>query len=315
MSFRLFRPLILLISTACVLAPNAQSHPTPPSPAASSPFPPAQAPLTIETPGPFPRNVIPEEPPSYPLLVYSSTSPNGLWISQTNIVLEGQDEFVTLDVLRADRTLTWAVEHTLYIDTRPSIFGFPVPLHWAEDGQYLYFTHRPGGDGCFVPGASSGDGLSRLDLASGLVSSLHEGFASEVAFARSREAVAYIMDWDGPIVLQDLRSASTRLPPDPFEGSRQACRPEAAIDGLLWSPSGDSFIAAFVCATCDGQPWFTSIARISADSLVTKPLVTQNELGLIPFAWPDLNLVILRDWQGHDWLLDPLTGTFTKSND
>jgi len=140
-------------------------------------------------------------------------------------------------------------------------FGKLRPLHWSEDGNYLYFTPFTGGDGG-CPHYLKGYTLLKLELSTGTYTNLFKSSNSlgyyDFSFSNHGTFLAYVEARQGPkaIALEEMTTGNTlKVALD---------KKYTSVGDLIWSP--DDTLIAFSART--GEECETSTYDIIVMNLI-----------------------------------------------
>ncbi len=234
-----------------------------------------------------------------PIVVDLSISPNGEWIAETIRLTEGSSDLITFIVRSTTGDTSWTVEESVFEDGPFVGLDFPYAFTWSSKGDYLFFTHRGGGDGCFMPSEYSGKGLDRLDLVSGDVTKVLDRPSSWMALAPGEENLAYVESWD-QLILRNMETGVDLHLPNLFDKDELACPVESAIYSVYWSPRGEYLLATYLCGPC-GVQFLSTIIIIDMNNLSTSTVISQSDLSLLPVEWSEPDLFILKGIDGEKW--------------
>jgi len=114
----------------------------------------------------------------------TSLSPDGKWLAQDCPL----DRF---QVIRKDNSVVWAVKYEQIFESIEGA-GAIFPVHWANDGSYLYFTQV----GCCADNDSmrTGNMLYRMDLGTGEWKMIVSGYFNHYSFSPTGRRLLYILN-------------------------------------------------------------------------------------------------------------------------
>jgi hypothetical protein len=291
-----------------------------PSPTATQPFVPLRSTPTeadVENARVSPPDgqvtLEPGEPPTERIV--TETSPDQKW--RTVLIRRYLDDWkvqLTFQVINLENQSTWTVEDQVLDGNSQS--EYPVPIHWSQDGEHLYVTHRLSQlDGCFPPGPQHGIGLLRLDLQSLTVDHLFEEFTSEMVISPDGTTLAYLRYGDQGIGLIDLETKKQTIldlaikRPEPTHNINQM--------DIVWAPDSSALVYAILKNYCLAGPFGTTIVKVRLNPLYQKVLVafpdSDQENYFHPGQWTtDRGILLEGDVKAEEKMwLDPQTGVLT----
>jgi Tol biopolymer transport system component len=253
------------------------------------------------------------------------SSPNKSWIAalirlrvkilpNDKLQTSGESEQRTiLQVTDSAFTQKWIVEDIPVED----VMGYETawPLVWSHDGQYLYFTHRPGGgDGCFTAAQFYGTDLLKISLTDGHVSEIVPRIGYWVALSPDESQFAYLREDQSSgkqfLIIRDLATGMERQKPidelNKYEISHAS--------NLIWSPDGKELVYTFMVNFCGLSPEdeSTSIVAVNASTLKQSTLIQEDKRQLQSTQWLNNGNVLLQDGSGKAWWMNPTTGALTE---
>ena len=281
------------VSTETKVPPTVTSIPTL-TPA------PTQTPIPTETSTP---TAIPD-PTSTPIPTPEELtryeSPNGDWVA----LLEGinphsLDAKYTFLVVNNGDDLEWIVERFEHEAHSLSGVDPRIPLHWSEDGKYMYFIHHAGADGCgpYVYGYD----LHRVDLENGETREIISS-GSWFAISPDETQVAYIAYES--VALHDLATGEEVVIELDYDPAIEYIN----FSEVVWSPNSNAVLvlgAEDICATGILDGW-QFINRIDTQTYQQTTLVNDSALRGIR-GWVEPNKVQIYYENGDAWL-NPETG-------
>lgn len=185
----------------------------------------------------------PYAPPA-PRVHHESDSPVDTW---TAVAEEGYFGDTDVEVMRLRVTHTqngteWIADEKALLDGF-DIFNEPKPLHWSQDGRYLYFTHGRYNDGCGLPFNITD--LQRLDLATGAVTAMSVP-SNWVAFSPDDQSLAYLAN--NQLIIRNLADGreqtiplDTQIEPPGY----------AFFDDLTWSADSQAVAMVVLYNPCE----------------------------------------------------------------
>ncbi|MCL4263130.1 MAG: hypothetical protein KJ069_07945 [Anaerolineae bacterium] len=281
---------------------------------------PTSIPTYTPTPLPTHTNTPTAIPTSTPTLIPtpevldSYTSPSGEWVAtlEEGYFFDEPDTYL-FRVISTDGTVEWVVEYAAEPDG--SLLGYSrrIPLHWSEDGQYMYYIHDAAGDGCGPD--SYGYNLYRFNLETGEnIELIPEGHW--FAIAPNEEKVAFILDDE--LVIHNLTTGEEVISPFDLSRTHQDLFPYYSY--LVWSPDSSSLLvrgAEDVCHTgmLDGRIF---IIQVDPQSLIQNTIFEFSPW-LEIVAWQELDKVLLSisigNAQSSNAWLNPETGEITPADE
>ncbi len=279
----LLTSLIAVLFASCV-AP-ASPQPTPPRAVA------------------LPTSAVPSTSvkPSSTTETWSATSPDGKWLAEG--VRESQFEpcgyRTRLTVTSAAGDVTWKAWDGLQNCGLGSTD--PVPFHWSQDGNHLYFTNQPRPDGCaqFVNGSD----LYRVELTTGQVTQLMPEAGLWLALSPDETQLAYMAYGGRGLVVRGLASGV----------EREAKLPQGAQAGnIVWSPDQTALLFTLDEGGCSQM---YSVARIDLQTLKQTILVEADERKFVTIGWFESERATLVDNDGNNWWVDVATGQLTPASE
>jgi Tol biopolymer transport system component len=241
----------------------------------------------------------PEEGPPADTTTWQSSLTGGDWVAEAMAVFpnEGGDYYRELVVSRLDQSLSW----TLVQETELWALGYslPVPLHFTQDGRYLYFTHRVTPDGCGL--FAGGSDLQQVDLATGQINEIPATAGVGQALSPDDATLALVRRTPETtsLVLHDLLSGQEREMTLAEGNALQAGR-------LVWSPDGSSVVLTLAHEPC-AAGWAHSIVQVDITTLTLTTLVEKDERRFWSTEWAE-NKIRLEDVQGNGWWLSLESG-------
>lgn len=224
---------------------------------------------------------------------------NEEWIAEAHAIFppEGGNYYRELVVHKVDDSVSW----TLVQEEELWALGYslPVPMHFSQDGRYLYFTHSVTPDGCGLFAWNSN--LQQVELATGQISEIERTAGISLAISPDDTTLALVERnaETTTLVLRNLLSGEAREIPLNDGEALQAGR-------IVWSSDGSSLVLTIAHDPC-GANWTHSIIKIEADTLSQTTLVDRDARHFWPTQWTD-NTIRLEDVQDNVWSLDAQSG-------
>ncbi len=268
-----------------------------------------------KTPIEYPATVAPRivQNTSNITIVSKSFSPSRRWKALVSRSIVNGKERSIFKVENDIEQIVWIVEDVPFQDVPVAGFSFPEPFYWSNNGQFLYFTHRSSGDGCFGGDIHRSEGLHRLDLATGNVVELSPNLASFMVISPDEKTLAYFDFAREGLTLRDLETGSeTNL--------NQLVKQEEVgmvLDQqyIVWSPDGKFLAYVILAGVCDSiiESHFNWFVAVNVKDGTQKILRERDENGIVPISWVEPDKILARDNQGKLWWLDPVTGNLTST--
>jgi hypothetical protein len=246
-----------------------------------------------------------------PRIVYESTSPDARWSAITSREFIDGEERSILRASNDQGKVAWEVENKPFIEEPPTGFWFPVPIHWSNDGKYLYFAHRANGDGCFGGNNHSGRDLQRLDLVTGEVNDISPG-GTYLAISPDEKYLATVSFAKEGIKIQDLETGDTKALD--LLVRQEDVGFELDQRYITWSPDSRSLVFVIMAGVCDGtvESYFNWIVRVDMQSLSQQFLTEKDEQALVPISWVGQDKILVRDKDGKLWGMNANTGAISS---
>jgi hypothetical protein len=295
--YRFLFLLVLMAVTGCGVA-RASSPPAPLN-VRANPI----TPTTFPTSTPVARAVPGAVSPTPTRIeTWSSTSPNGQWLAQGVAEFPsgtaGATYHTQLQVMRLVGKMTWSVvDEWLPFG---ATYTTPRPIRWSQDGRYLYFADVPAPNDCipFVDGQS----LGRVELATGIVQKILPRTGLGMSLSPNESTLAYVAK-ENPLglVLRDLATGVERQLNLP--GGDQ----DAQAGSFVWSDNGTALFLALAVHPCDPARSLYSIMRIETNTLMQKPLRSEQSV-LKPVKWEAPAILWIENQAGDVWRIDAISG-------
>jgi hypothetical protein len=189
-------------------------------------------------------------------------------------------------------------------------YSFPAVYRWSPDSRYLYFTNLVLPDGCTLH--ASGEGLYRLDVASGAVTEiLPSSKTLNFSLSPDESTVAYTFHngQQTVFVARDVnRGVESSVSISETDGSARATE-------IVWSADGKTAVVALVHDACLPDQ-SSSIIRVGVPAMEATSLVDQDSRQFSIAGWSNSagKVIRLADKDGNIWLLDAVTGKLAQES-
>ena len=304
------RPQPVVTQTIATEAPSATAIPaqvieTSTATQTATTEPTKAAPTSTPRPSPTPFPIVTEARNGTEVMLqvhtWSLPSPDGKWIAQgtEKYPTTGGEYFRGLKVVSQDGIVEW-----ILVDKWEEwLLGYPLPrpLRWSPDSRYFYFTTMfvPDGCGLFINGSD----VQQLDVTTGRLTELVPRVSSALSLSPDTTMLAYITE--GPALV--LRHLAT--------GAEQQIRLDVPADSpagsIVWSPDGNAIMLTTAVSPCGPPDWAQSVIRVDVTALSQTTILDDDKRLLQTVEWPEAEKVLLQDWNGNFWWLNPTTGELT----
>ena len=187
-----------------------------------------------------------------------------------------------------------------------SMDKLPKLIAWSPDSKKLFYSHEISfHDGCFPISYTNGKDLTFYDLGNGLSSQILDyGSCYWITLSNDTNWAAYL-DNDDYITLLNL---STGLEKKTFvsESTEFIHKTLYHTADLVWSPDNRYLAYTFMNYICGNQEDVRhSIIIVSADTLVHRTLIDEDENCPRVVKWQEDGLLLLEDEKENYYTVDP----------
>ncbi len=246
-----------------------------------------------------------------PFFFYESISPDQRWESITIHDFYNGEERAILRISNDSGKVVWEAENEVIEYNSLFDYSFPAPFYWTKDGRYLYFVHRFGGDGCYGGNEHLGIDVKKIDLFTGKVSYVSPG-GTYLSFSPNEKYLATLSYSEEGITIKNLINNDTKT--YKFAINEEDYDFEIDQKYITWSPDSNSLVYVIMEGVCDGvvESYFNWIVRVDLKSQTQRLLTEKDEKRYIPIAWTELDKILVRDFDGNLWWMNPNTSKITS---
>lgn len=166
------------------------------------------------------------------------------------------------------------------------------PVHWSNDGQYIYFTVTPEQwmEGGFISISELAPALYRLEIAGGKVSQFLRGIFY-YSFSPTDRRLIEVQEYQHPakIVIHDLKSGESKTITPVGD------IPFSQVGSVVWSPDGlnFAFVAGYGNAYNDetDKQWIHSLIAVDLRDLSQQIIAKDIDQWIETVAWDASDLI------------------------